>query len=334
MLLHQQGAFGLQRQCRQQQLQSKGLLSKPQSQRHISRKALVVQASTVSVAPKPQIMVNSMTGKMGQAVADATRRAGLQLVPYTLCASDVAAASKSLTVDGQQIELVGPETRDAAIGEIKEKYPNLIMVDYTVPDVIHSMADFYVKHRTPFVMGTTGGDRVRLLREVDASNVYAVIAPNMGKQIVAFQAMFEQAAASYPGAFSGYKLRVIESHQSTKKDTSGTAKAVVASLNDLGLNFDVSQIELVREPKQQMEVMKVPESALGGHAFHTYQLVSEDGSVAFEFKHNVIGRATYAEGTVDACLFLAMQMHLAKGLDVPGRTLFNMTDVLRAGAMR
>eukprot|EP00983_Pelagomonas_calceolata_P067012 1149315-Pelagomonas_calceolata.AAC.2 len=29
------------------------------------------------------------------------------------------------------------------------------MVDYTVPDVIHSMADFYVKHRTPFVMGTT-----------------------------------------------------------------------------------------------------------------------------------------------------------------------------------
>jgi len=31
--------------------------------------------------------------------------------------------------------------------------------------------------------------------------------------------MFEQAAASYPGAFSGYKLRVIESHQSTKQVT-------------------------------------------------------------------------------------------------------------------
>jgi len=29
--------------------------------------------------------------------------------------------------------------------------------------------------------------------------------------------MFELAAASYPGAFAGYKLRVIESHQSTKK---------------------------------------------------------------------------------------------------------------------
>ncbi|KAF5839555.1 hypothetical protein DUNSADRAFT_529 [Dunaliella salina] len=334
MLLHQRGVWGSQKQQLHRGSQSRGLLSIPRSQRHASCKGLVVQALKSSEVPKPQIMVNSMTGKMGQAVADATRRAGLQLVPYTLCASDVAAASKSMTADGQQIELVGPETRDAVIGAIKEQYPNLIMVDYTVPDVIHSMADFYVKHGTPFVMGTTGGDRMRLLCEVDASNVFAVIAPNMGKQIVAFQAMFEQAAASYPGAFSGYKLRVIESHQSTKKDTSGTAKAVVASLNDLGLNFDVSQIELVREPKQQMEVMRVPESALGGHAFHTYQLVSEDGSVAFEFKHNVVGRATYAEGTVDACLFLAMQMHLAKELDVPGRTLYNMTDVLRAGAMR
>lgn len=84
----------------------------------------------------------------------------------------------------------------------------------------------------------------------------------------------------------------------------------------------------------QMDVMKVPESALSGHAFHTYQLVSPDGSVSFEFKHNVVGRTTYAEGTVDACLFLANQMQLAKELDVPGRTLFNMADVLRAGAMR
>lgn len=44
----------------------------------------------------------------------------------------------------------------------------------------------------------------------------------------------------------------LQSQQSTKKDTSGTAKAVVASLKDLGLEFDVEQIELVREPKQQV----------------------------------------------------------------------------------
>ena len=54
--------------------------------------------------------------------------------------------------------------------------------------------------------------------------------------------------------------------------------------------------------------MKVPEDALLGHAFHTYQLVSPDGSVTFEFQHNVVGRTTYAEGTVDACLFLSKQV--------------------------
>lgn len=46
------------------------------------------------------------------------------------------------------------------------RYPNLVMVDYTVPDVIHSMADFYVRHRLPFVMGTTGGDRAKLTQQV------------------------------------------------------------------------------------------------------------------------------------------------------------------------
>lgn len=75
--------------------------------------------------------------------------------------------------------------------------------------------------------------------------------------------------------------------------------------------------------------MHVPESALNGHAYHTYQLVSGDGSVMFEFQHNVIGRTTYAEGTVDACLFLAQQV----ANKVPN-TLYNMVDVLKAGVMR
>ena len=46
-------------------------------------------------------------------------------------------------------------------------------------------------------------------------------------------------------------------------------------------------------------VSPVPEDALGGHAFHTYSLVSGDGLVEFQFRHNVQGRSVYAEGTVD-----------------------------------
>jgi 4-hydroxy-tetrahydrodipicolinate reductase len=67
--------------------------------------------------------------------------------------------------------------------QVKQQHPNLIMVDYTVPDVIHDMVDLYIKHKTPFVMGTTGGNRAQILAEVAAADLYAVIAPQMGKQV-------------------------------------------------------------------------------------------------------------------------------------------------------
>ena len=98
-------------------------------------------------------------------------------------------------------------------------------------------ANFYVKNKLPFVMGTTGGDRDALIRDVKDSGVYAVIAPNMGKQIVAFQTMMETMAEKFPGCFSGYTLKVVESHQRSKVDTSGTAKAVVGSFQKMGLDF-------------------------------------------------------------------------------------------------
>ena len=67
------------------------------------------------------------------------------------------------------------------------QYPDLVVVDYTLPAAVNENALFYTANRLPFVMGTTGGDREQLMADVAASGSYAVIAPNMGKQIVAFQ---------------------------------------------------------------------------------------------------------------------------------------------------
>jgi 4-hydroxy-tetrahydrodipicolinate reductase len=89
------------------------------------------------------------------------------------------------------------------------------------------------------------------------------------------------------------------------------------------------QIELIRDREQQLGRMHVPEESLLGHAYHTYQLTSPDGSVSFEFQHNVQGRSIYAEGTVDAVLFLAKQIEAGAS-----QKLYNMVDVLKAGAMR
>ena len=57
-------------------------------------------------------------------------------------------------------------------------------------------------------------------------------------QIVAMQTMLEMMAERFPGCLSGYNMHVIESHQATKADTSGTALANIASFKKMGLDFD------------------------------------------------------------------------------------------------
>lgn len=56
--------------------------------------------------------------------------------------------------------------------------------------------------------------------------------------------------------------------------------------------------------------------------------MSADKKVEFQIRHNVQGRTTYAEGTVDAVVFLAERV--AEGGEPK---VFNMIDVLQAGAM-
>jgi 4-hydroxy-tetrahydrodipicolinate reductase len=65
---------------------------------------------------------------------------------------------------------------------------------------------------------------------------------------------------------------------------------------------------VILKSKQQGWVC--PVSHLNGHAFDTYQVVSADGMVVFEFQHNVCGRPIYGQGTVDAVLFLAKKVRL------------------------
>lgn len=266
---------------------------------------------------------------MGHATAEAVVRAGLSLVPYSFTGSSEAVAVGNVGVEGIPVELVAPQQRQQAMEQAKQEYPGMVIIDFTLPTAVNGNAEFYCHNKVPFVMGTTGGDRHKLMQDTENAGIYAVIAPQMGKQVVAFQAMMEMMATEFPGAFSGYSLAVTESHQRAKADTSGTAKAVVSSLQRLGLDYQESQIKKIREKGAQLDQMHVPENALDGHAFHTYALTSPDGSVTFQFQHNVVGRQIYAEGTVDAALFLAKQIQ-----DKTEKKIFNMIDVLKAGAMR
>ncbi len=114
---------------------------------------------------------------------------------------------------------------------------------------------------------------VRGLEEaVRTSSTSAIIAPNMAKQIVGFQAMMEYAANTFPDLFKGYSLEIKESHQKGKADTSGTAKAMVRYFTSLGLGFGEGDIKKERDPDTQKTIWGIPEEFLEGHGWHTYSL--------------------------------------------------------------
>ncbi|CAN6808215.1 unnamed protein product [Brassica oleracea] len=273
------------------------------------------------------IMVNGCSGKMGKAVIKAADSAGVNIVPTSF--GSAAEAGQTVEVCGKEITVHGPAERKKVLSSVFEKHPELIVVDYTIPSAVNDNAELYSKVGVPFVMGTTGGDRNKLYETVEEAKIYAVISPQMGKQVVAFLAAMEIMAEQFPGAFSGYSLEVMESHQASKLDASGTAKAVISCFQELGVSYDMDQIKLIRDPKQQIEMVGVPEEHVSGHAFHLYHLTSPDKTVSFEFQHNVCGRSIYAEGTVDAVLFLAKKIRLKAE-----QRIYNMIDVLREGNMR
>lgn len=270
-----------------------------------------------------KVMVNGMPGNMASnAARHVLNDSRFELIPISLTGSDIP--EKEHKVGSLVIKLVHPVERESALKELKKKESLFISVDYTHPSAVNANAQLFCDNSLPFVMGTTGGDRKKLEEAVLSSGTCAVIAPNMAKQIVGFQAMMEYAAKTFPGLFSGYTLTVKESHQKGKADTSGTAKAIIGCFNKLGISFTEQQIVMERDPENQKTKWGIPEEFLKGHGWHTYTLVSEDKTVKFEFTHNINGRDIYARGTLDAIVFLRNRIQEGSRGKV-----FSMIDVLR-----
>lgn len=272
-----------------------------------------------------KVMVNGIPGNMAVNVArHILNDERFALLPFSLTGPEIREAEHK--IETNTIRLLKPEAREQAIDDLKQTEGAFLSVDYTHPSAVNANAEFYCKHQLPFVMGTTGGDRSQLEACVRASSISAVIAPNMAKQIVGFQAMMEYAAQTFPDLFKGYALEIKESHQKGKADTSGTAKAMVRYFNQMGLSFSEDEIIKERDPQVQSAQWGIPQEYLAGHGWHTYALISGDKTVRFEFSHNVNGRDVYARGTLDAILFLEARV----SEEAQGK-VYTMIDVLKNG---
>lgn len=272
-----------------------------------------------------KVMINGLPGHVAGSIAKHVLGDDrFELVPFSFTGPDIA--DSTCLMNGFSVRLVKPDVRDKEIQKIRQTQGPFITVDFTLPAAVNDNADFYCRNDLPFVMGTTGGDREQLEKTVRDSSICAVIAPNMAKQIVGFQAMMAYAAKNFPGLFAGYRLEIRESHQQTKVDTSGTAKAMVGYFNKLGIDFEQNQIIKIRDPEVQQKELKIPQAYLSGHAWHTYTLDAPDKSAQFSFSHNINGRDIYSQGTFDAILFLRKKIDARSA----GR-VYTMIDVLKGG---
>lgn len=117
------------------------------------------------------IMVNACTGKMGHATAEAVVRAGLSLVPYSFTGSSEAVAVGNVGVEGIPVELVGPEERQQAMEQAKREYPNMIIIDFTLPQAVNGMLDSKASVRCSQGINTTCTRLPSILQITQSSTV-------------------------------------------------------------------------------------------------------------------------------------------------------------------
>lgn len=265
--------------------------------------------------PVTPVLVSGLPGAMAAEVATLVAESdNLRLAGVGLTSERHAGPTRSFGNETLRLTTMrGCSAEDLPAGAIA--------VDYSTPAVALPNIGWFAERGVPMVIGTTGFDRAEAARIVTDAGGLAVIAPNMAVPIVLAQAAARFLAEAFPGALAGSELAVRESHQSTKRDTSGTAKALVAAAQALGFDFSVGEVESVRDTRRQRDELAVPEEHLAGHALHRYDARCADGTVQLVLEHNVYGRRVYAEGTLKAARFLA-----ARG---GSSGVFTMEDVLR-----
>ena len=79
---------------------------------------------------------------MGRAVAEAAISAGLQLVPVSF--SSLEKPGRTLKVGNTEIQIHGPSERESVLSSVFHEFPDVIVVDYTVPDAVNGI--YYVLH--------------------------------------------------------------------------------------------------------------------------------------------------------------------------------------------
>lgn len=269
---------------------------------------------------KQLVTMSGLPGEVATLVAgDIIISPDLELASDSLSSERHQRPNSFCSIYTRPINLIPPVAHKNMLQEVRQL--GGIVVDFTRPDAVNRNAELYAETGVPFVMGTTGGDREKLLETVKRSKISAVIAPNMATPMVVLQAMLEFAANTFPNALEGWTQEFEESHQDTKKDTSGTAKAWKPMLESLGALMP-GEINSIRDRIRQKNELHVRN--LDAHAYHFVTLISPDRTTQINLSTKIDGRNVYVGGTLQAIRFLREKIQAGSQGEV-----FSMIDVLK-----
>jgi 4-hydroxy-tetrahydrodipicolinate reductase len=264
-----------------------------------------------------KIILAGLPGKIASVVANSLPAATFH--SHALCSSRHATTQWIAEATAAQITLVTELNLAASLMQGEE----YVALDFSPVAAGPDRLAYWASLKVPAVIGATGFDAKDLRERIPETDALIVIAPNLALPIVAIQAALKDAAQHYSGAFAGFKFRCEESHQATKKDTSGTARSLIPVFRDLGFQgAEEKSIVSIRDPALQRQ-RGVPEDCIGGHGWHRYEASSESG-VTIVLEHNINGRAVYAAGALRACAFALKKWQGAER----GRA-FDMVDVIK-----
>jgi 4-hydroxy-tetrahydrodipicolinate reductase len=248
---------------------------------------------------------------MNIAVTGATGRMGRTVIETAIDHEDVTVAF-GIDPDVESGEVAGVRVYhpDELESLLEEARPNAV-IDFTVPEAAVATAEAAADAAAPMVIGTTGfdDDQERRLGEL-AERVPILKTGNFSRGIQALLIALEDALSALPG----YDVEVTETHHNGKLDApSGTAGMILDRIESVRGESERVHGRVGDQPREDGEV--------GVHARRVGDVGSEHevliggNEELLTLNHRSSSRRVFAEGAVDAAVWLAGQRPDLYGFD-------------------
>lgn len=256
------------------------------------------------MAEKIKVGIVGAGGRMGQEIARA-----VNAHPATVVASGLDRAESPAF--GQDIGVIaGFDATGVHITDDMNEMMQAadVIVDLSLPVATESILKAAVENRRPLLCGTTGvGHDIIRKFETAASHIPVLYASNLSLGIAVLSNLVEQASRLLN---VGFDIEVVEMHHRNKVDApSGTALTLAESAaRGRGLVLD----EVIKNGREGHTGVRSTDeigvhAVRGGGVFGDHTVILSSQNERVELTHKAASRGLFAEGAVNAAIFLAKQ---------------------------